>query len=647
MKKLFLTIISMLAMATCAMAQETIVINGQVIPVSKIKSMSYGVSNQQLPEVMKRDEKIKLFTEALFATKLNEKLYDYSDRDYSVGADSTTWLNEALCINVATEYDNVAYPAKRYYQFTAFAETDEVLKDKYGISTLDDLRKKAHELYDPMYPEDKSVTDETDPRNALNRFVAYHILDRYAPYYKLTAIDGYKLPDNFNRAKQDVSDRYETLMPHSLVKFSFPSGSQEGLYINRRGLQDGPDYRGVFVRGAKIDKESETTALNGLYYYIDDIVAYDQSTQQVVHDERMRFDATTLSPDFMTLIHDGSMARGHMTRNSRNNYMYGAGGQSSSPANNQDLSVGFKANSIRNFEFKNEWTHIHVRPRCLYYWSYQGDEVIIKGWYDVKVKLPSLPAGTYELRFGTCTGFSSRGLNQFYINDVPMGEPVDFRPGADMLGYASDYTIQNNFIKYFKSYNQYIADLRRDYDEGYLTDDEFLELTQVTPTQFYEDQYNYVWEYMRREWERKYGRYDPTSSYYIPFDKYLLSNGIFKHTFKPNEHIVETDEEGNITKDEWIYSPTIEFDRILRNLGWMKGPADYTAGENGFGTNFRDAGNLMRRVIGTFTTDGKSDQILRIKQVDEMGWDPELDFDYIEIVPKSVYNNPDFPEDIY
>lgn len=526
-------------MATCAMAQETIVINGQVIPVSKIKSMSYGVSSQQLPEVMKRDEKIKLFTEALYATKLNEKLYDYSDRNYSVGADSTTWLNDALCIHVATEYDNVAYPAKRYYQFTAFAETDEVLKDKYGISTLDDLRKKAHELYDPMYPEDKSVTDETDSRNALNRFVAYHILDRYAPYYKLTAIDGYKLSNNFNRTKQDVSDRYETLMPHSLIKFSFPSGSQEGLYINRRGLQSGSDYRGVFVRGAKIDKESETTALNGLFYHIDDIVAYDQNTQQVVHDERMRFDCTTLSPDFMTLIQDGSMARGHMTRNSHTNYMYGAGGQGNMAVNNKDLAVGFKAGYIRNFEFMDR-THLHVRPRCLNYWSYQGDEITIKGMYDVKVKLPSLPAGTYELRFGTCTGFQSRGINQFYINDVPMGIPVDMRPDG------------------YKMFGKWVADSQGE-------------------------------------------------------------------------------------------EAVAEFDKYIRNLGWMKGPADYSPGEkNTFGgSTFRDLSQMLRRVIGTFTTDGKSDNVLRIQQVDTEGWEHELDFDYIEIVPKSVYDNPDFPEDIY
>ena len=62
-------------------------------------------------------------------------------------------------------------------------------------------------------------------------------------------------------------------------------------------------------------------------------------------------------------------------------------------------------------------------------------------------------------------------------------------------------------------------------------------------------------------------------------------------------------------------------------------------------TTFRNQANTLRRVIGTFTTDGKRDVILRLQQKMETGG--ELNFDFIEICPSSVYNDPYFPEDIY
>ena len=74
--------------------------------------------------------------------------------------DSCTWTNDKLCIFTAQEYDNVAYPEKRYYNFTAFMVPDSILAEKYGITNLDGLRAKAKELYEPMYPEDACVQME-------------------------------------------------------------------------------------------------------------------------------------------------------------------------------------------------------------------------------------------------------------------------------------------------------------------------------------------------------------------------------------------------------------------------------------------------------------------------------------------------------
>ena len=542
MKKQLLTLLICLAGAVQMPAQEFLHIGDNLIPVANITKItaSHQEHPQSLSILLKNDENIQLFTAALEATGWMEKLKCYADEDYSVGNDSTNWNNDKLVFLSAEEYDNVAYMRERLIAHTVFIEPDTVFNNKYGISSLDDLRLKAHALYDPMYPEDVAVGDETDPRNALNRFVAYHILPFRAGYYQLTCVDGEnsELAALWNRRKQDIADWYEACMPHSIMKCSFPSGSQSGLYINRRGVQSRADEREVFVRGAKVYTpaqmaETPSIGVNGTYHYIDDIIAYDQQTQQVVLDERMRIDCSTLSPDFIT-----SGARGHKTRNGR----YGVFDWSLT-SNNRNTCLGFKAGSARNFEYNDEETHLHVRPRALSFWSYQGDEVCISGQFDVTVKLPPLPAGTYELRLGTCVGYTTRTTVQFYLDGAAQGDPVDFRPkGKDLCGWKSDTE---------------------------LGDEEAI----------------------------------------------------------------------------------AAFDQSLREQGWMKGPASYPT--TYYNEWFRDLPNTLRKIIGTFTTDGKTDHYLRMTNTNtedtapKWGWEYKhtLDFDYLELVPSTIYDNAEVPED--
>ena len=324
------------------------------------------------------------------------------------------------------------------------------------------------------------------------------------------------------------------------MKLSYPSGSQVGLYVNRRGVQSRSDAFGMFVRGAKVLKQSDYpnttfTATNGIYHYIDDIVAYDQNTQEVVLNECIRTDCTTLSPDFMTLMTDGQMARGHAGSDGK---PYQAGGQGATAANNKTRSVGFKSGYTRNFKFGNE-THLHVRGRVLNYWSYEGDEIIIKGRFDLTLKLPPVPAGTYEVRMMTCTGFSSRGIIQYYIDGRPQGIPFDMRSGGVSLF-------------------------------GFKTDSELGDDDAITA-----------------------------------------------------------------------------FDKSIHNIGWMKGPGCYATGDrsswDASATTMRNLPNTIRKVIGTFYTDGKSDHYLRIQQKMESA-DNELNFDFIELCPSSVYNNEYYAE---
>ena len=532
------------------------VCNGVVHTVDRVVC----TSNDLLPQVLKKDTTISIYNSAVELTGLNDIIDKYIDANYGFASerdriDSCTWTNNKLCIHTAVEYDNVAYPEKRYYNYTGFMVQDKVLKEKYGVTKVEgkddpsSLEYLAHKIYDEVYPEDKDINDLKDRRNALNRFMSYHFLDRYGLYYGLTVYDGpgHKIYNNFDRKHMDLSDWYPTLMPHSLMKFSYPSiANNPGLYINRRGRQSKADAKGVFVRGAFVSREmpAEAMATNGIYYYIDDIVDYGQQTQTVVLNERLRFDCTTLSPDFMTKLSDGDFARGHKTLHS--DPTYGLSYQSSDAAGNKNTCIGFKAGFVRRFDFTDN-THLHLRNRYLTFWSYEGDEVTIKGSFDVKITLPPVPAGTYEVRMFTCVDFPSRGILQAYISAdggdfVPQGIPFDMRPGGVAL-------------------------------YGYKADDE-------------------------------------------------------------------------IGDEDAIKA----FDKAAHNRGWMKGPACYASGDRTtpFASNvttFRNQDNTLRRVIGTFYTDGKHDCILRLQQKMETGG--ELNFDFIELCPSSVYADEYFPEDIY
>ena len=138
------------------------VANGVVHTVSTV----VGSPNDLIGAVILKDSTCLLYGQALRVTGIIDTLQDhYVDETYGWRTDkdridSCTWTNPSLLILTASgnERDNVAYPVKRYFNFSCFLCPDSILEEKYGIKTLDDLRAKAHELYDPMYPEDADVT---------------------------------------------------------------------------------------------------------------------------------------------------------------------------------------------------------------------------------------------------------------------------------------------------------------------------------------------------------------------------------------------------------------------------------------------------------------------------------------------------------
>ncbi len=104
---------------------------------------------------------------------------------------------------------------------------------------------------------------------------------------------------------------------------------------------------------------------------------------------------------------------------------------------------------------------------------------------------------------------------------------------------------------------------------------------------------------------------------------------------------------GNTTEDPigWVADGSDEVinqlnDLRMREKGFMKGPEYYTIG----GRQARDQQTVTRRVIGQFYFEAGKTYYMRLKScLDDTT--KELYLDYIELVPKSVYDNPNEPED--
>ncbi len=501
-----------------SVAQEFLHIGEHVIPLSNIKKITscVRVHPKSLSILLEKDKNISIYVSALKATGMMDSLEYCLDDSYRIlnVEDSCRWKNG----NFYDYWEKVVYPEERRFNFTFFACPDTILYAKYNIKDLDGLRAKAKELYSPVYPEDATVTDETDRRNYLNRFISYQMLNFYGSKYKLTPNYDRWIDINYG-GRFEVTEWYETMMPYSIIKFS---SNIPGRLTSINRVNNSTEIPGVECRNHP--PYIETEAVNGCYHYIDDVVAYDKITQKVVLNERIRIDFLALSPDFMTKGVDGETVRGY---DNRDNVL------------NRDGGFGFKPGYVRNFEFDDS-TKIVLSHRHDSWYCYQGDEFMLTGSFDITVKLPSVPAGKYELRLGSSL-FTQRPRVAIYIDD----EPID------------------------------IVDLKAGYGETYSNNNPLI------------------------DWER--------------------------------------DNDGNP-------EIAVDSDRRMRNKGYMKGPGGYFI--NRGTTPLRDISSCVRKIIGTFDTDGKSDHYLRIKTI-SANPNSECVLDYIELVPSTIYDNDEFLEDIY
>lgn len=500
-------------------SRDDSVVNGVVHVVNQVITSS----SELIGGLVCEDPNLTIFGEAMHLTGLADYIdANIEDKSYNIGIDSVTCnKNHTKFFGNNTVY--YRFPKQRLLKYTVFAVPDSIFYRK-NIKSIEDLKARAKAIYDATYPEDAGKYDDdyTNRKNPLNRFIAYHILDRAVTYSDLTISGstswGPTVRAQFLTDKQDMMEFFETMCPYTIFKVVEAAGQK---YINRKGL--GERYT---VRGSRVFTTSEAIALypeysrkseadNGFYYYVDDVIKYDETTIDVVLNCRMRIDATTLSPDFMN-----AGARDIQKDSRFNDDIIG----------DNKLMMGFKRGFTKNFIFSDD-TFFGVHER---FWSnsFEDDMCACVDNFDITFKLPPVPCNkTYEVRLGYNAG-DKRTVVQVYFNDnltgdIPCGIPVDLRKFGDQYGWEFD------------------ADL-------------------------------------------------------------------------PDEEAIEAN------------------DKAMRNQGYMKGPDSYTHVASDQTMRNNTYKQCLRRVLTTKYFEPEHSYYIRLRQV--LDNNAEMSLDYIEIVPKSVFN---------
>ena len=375
--------------------------NGVIHTISKVLSPTENT----LVEAIAIEDKFSLFFEALMATALYKELELIKDEDYDPGS-----LMEMDGI-VRSHGIIVRVPKERKYGFTALIESNTTFAAN-GITNLDEMKAYASQIYDQVYPEDAIITDITDRKNSLNRFIAYHLINKKLS--KRLFIEKYDNSGQFYDTKGethsvkvvDMFEYIETMCPNTLLEVRTLRTTNEYNLFNM--IEETSN-------AIRLTDDFDNDAVNGVFHEIDGILAYTPDIEGMLSSKRLRMDAASFFPE----LTNNNMRVGHVAPDI------------------QSEEWNFPPGYIDRLETgpNTKFGYINADDRFL---DYQGDEVFLEeALYDFEITTPPIPAGTYEIRFGyQPTG--ARGAAQFYWDGVPTGIPLDLRLTADdpKIGYV-------------------------------------------------------------------------------------------------------------------------------------------------------------------------------------------------------------------
>ncbi len=476
--------------------QDSIVTNGVVHVIDSVIPRNTRLASEQLEMI----KDCSIFSEALQMTGLVDSI-------------SKTKKNVTYTISDTkdTGGEVLYHPEECKIMYTIFAETDSVMR-LHNINNIDDLIKYANEIYadahtwydqlaekglwselTKTYENTVSTgTDYTSRNNALNMFVAYHILYAGMPEDELVYERNAKWQKaqtwNFINDSQPF-DYYETMLPNTIMKIWQPKPleSRKSLYINRYvafntltdelGTMGTDAMHSVIREGVKINRSSDKArgvntwnvqTYNGYIHTIQDMLVYDKDVPKGVLHERLRFDSTTFLVEFinngirMSTIPEMAALNGG-----------GSGSRVAFPLNFFDNVVSYTSENRFRYNVKGAYN------------AWQSDT--FQGWgdYDLAIKLPPVPTNNYEFRI-FYTPMSHGGMMQFYMGtssnlqsmmalDIPLDVRIpidDPRIGSthfyeeEDLGVATDAALRNR--GYMRGLFSYVD--HPEYGDGNATD---------------------------------------------------------------------------------------------------------------------------------------------------------------------------------
>ena len=379
-----------------------------------------------LPDLIAGQDNLLIFSHLLFATNWKDSLQAYRDEEY-----------ESLDL---PEYDSSVtirgmVPQHRYYGFTAFVEPDSVLCDRWGVeikqengivTNWDEIMDKAKQYCQTYYPNAKDP-DLTSPDNAVNQFIAYHLVKGAMAYNKLVIHYnevGYAYT-NPSKLGIDKMQYWETMGKYPRLLKMTEGQQTDGKRINRYVSEyDWDTYDEITVPrpGILVSPNNgvrDIQSLNGFYYPISDVLWYDDDVPGKVLNERIRFDVLAIQPELMT---NGMRA----LPNSNYYHIYSGYCEGITFTDETDLTLMM----------------VYGNSGCR---AYEQDEPQFEGDYDVTFRLPRVPnEGTYELRVAVANG-SARGMMQIYVgtnknNLSAIGLPLDMRYSetSENIGWFKD-----------------------------------------------------------------------------------------------------------------------------------------------------------------------------------------------------------------
>lgn len=415
--------------------------NGYIHAIDKVLSPS----NASVADLVINCENTRLFGELLTITGWDTKLQDYEDKQ---------WEEDNEDIR-GTEYSGrfkTKYPEKRYNGYTIFVETDSVFEAN-GITDVESLKAWLKE--NAYYNDDTSGNTEpswgddyTDEVNAINQFVSYHLLPEQLTFDKLVTFANEYGCDAATMKTRTPGQFFVNVWEYweTMGKYRRPvkvTGMRGQKRLNRVSIYNQTTYKertslmteNLGIQVLPSNKTYVNNARNGYYFPVDGILVWNRDVPFKVLNERMRYDITSLFPEFQT-----------------NNIRQNRDSKAGCGQDGWILPPGYLTNVV---DMTKETEFVYL-PNVNYgggigsWMNYQIDEFNINGQFDFTMKLPPVPyTGTYEIRYGINSN-NNRGMAQVYIgtnpNNLPaIGIPLDLRESsgcaASATGWVSDASL--------------------------------------------------------------------------------------------------------------------------------------------------------------------------------------------------------------